>query len=349
MDRSISSNKREVWIDACRGLAILLVLIGHNDPPFIKFIYGFHIPLFFIISGYLFKPGEDQPTFGKMLLKVIKRYIIPYYILCFVNLLAHDILLLIYAPSHRMDKSDICEFVKGIFLVDSARMPDCTPLWFLFSIAIVQVLFYCIRKIKILWARALVLCVLIIGWFMYWYLNVDPDNGLDMPFVLHTVCVGIMFMEAGYLIKNFDLMKLPWITCVIAGVIGIIAIMTNQVNLRIDISYSRYNNVFLMVVGGITMSYTIMYIFKLLQNIEKDFADKVLNVLGYVGKHTIFLMAFDWFSNSLGGQILSRFIRHWGWHVSFLCRAVILTIMFVIWQLILKLIPDGKVKRALDI
>ena len=37
---------RTLWIDACRGIAIILVLLGHNNPPFVRTIYGFHMPLF---------------------------------------------------------------------------------------------------------------------------------------------------------------------------------------------------------------------------------------------------------------------------------------------------------------
>ncbi len=47
--------KRLMWLDAARGIGILLVLLGHTSPSFGKFIYGFHMPLFFIISGFLYK------------------------------------------------------------------------------------------------------------------------------------------------------------------------------------------------------------------------------------------------------------------------------------------------------
>lgn len=51
---------RESYIDVARGLVILLVLIGHSEPPaLIKTgIYGFHMPFFFILSGYLFDSNK---------------------------------------------------------------------------------------------------------------------------------------------------------------------------------------------------------------------------------------------------------------------------------------------------
>jgi fucose 4-O-acetylase-like acetyltransferase len=52
--------KRIEYIDELRGLAILLVIMGHalehngyKDSSFYSFIYSFHMPLFFCISGFV--------------------------------------------------------------------------------------------------------------------------------------------------------------------------------------------------------------------------------------------------------------------------------------------------------
>lgn len=47
-------------IDACKGIGILLVILGHTNVPSIvhTIIYSFHMPLFFIISGYLFSEAK---------------------------------------------------------------------------------------------------------------------------------------------------------------------------------------------------------------------------------------------------------------------------------------------------
>ena len=45
------------WIDLAKGIGIILVLIGHSKflPITLKnYIYSFHMPLFFILSGYVF-------------------------------------------------------------------------------------------------------------------------------------------------------------------------------------------------------------------------------------------------------------------------------------------------------
>lgn len=63
-----NGTERLVWIDALRGFAILLVIVGHTSPPFQKLIYGFHMPLFFILSGFIFPligKGKILSFFGK--------------------------------------------------------------------------------------------------------------------------------------------------------------------------------------------------------------------------------------------------------------------------------------------
>lgn len=49
------TSNRIDWIDRAKYLGILLVLLGHTDCPeaMKQSIYMFHMPLFFIISGYL--------------------------------------------------------------------------------------------------------------------------------------------------------------------------------------------------------------------------------------------------------------------------------------------------------
>ena len=49
---------RESWIDVLKGIGIILVVIGHTsmENPLVKWIYVFHMPLFFcIIRLYVWK------------------------------------------------------------------------------------------------------------------------------------------------------------------------------------------------------------------------------------------------------------------------------------------------------
>ena len=50
-------SKRIDYMDILKALAIIAVVIGHCDSPhpLYNFIYLYHMPLFFFISGYFYK------------------------------------------------------------------------------------------------------------------------------------------------------------------------------------------------------------------------------------------------------------------------------------------------------
>lgn len=54
--------ERLAWIDISKGIAIILMVIGHSSlpEPINRFIWTFHMPLFFIASGYVTCWGEKS-------------------------------------------------------------------------------------------------------------------------------------------------------------------------------------------------------------------------------------------------------------------------------------------------
>lgn len=46
--RMETTETRVLWIDTCRGIALLMVVIGHMGIPVVgKYFTSFHLPLFF--------------------------------------------------------------------------------------------------------------------------------------------------------------------------------------------------------------------------------------------------------------------------------------------------------------
>ena len=78
--------KRVAWIDMAKGYGIILMLIGHlHVNELMVWIYSFHMPLFFFVSGYLFNIKSSFLDFGA---SKIKRMVIPYLFLYIPMLLA---------------------------------------------------------------------------------------------------------------------------------------------------------------------------------------------------------------------------------------------------------------------
>ena len=54
--------QRKNWIDWAKAIGILLVVMGHSEysnPLVVQMIFMIHMPLFFVVSGYLFKPNKS--------------------------------------------------------------------------------------------------------------------------------------------------------------------------------------------------------------------------------------------------------------------------------------------------
>ncbi len=69
---------REQWIDRAKGIAMLMVVLGHTYEK-AHFVYGIHLVIFFILAGYLLKQKEVTAEFiaGKF-----KRLMVPYFYTC---------------------------------------------------------------------------------------------------------------------------------------------------------------------------------------------------------------------------------------------------------------------------
>ena len=76
----LPKKERINWIDLLKGFGILLVIYGHNLPYFEKYIYSFHMPLFFFISG-LMHPNKIN---FKVIKKRAKQILAPYFLWSFL-------------------------------------------------------------------------------------------------------------------------------------------------------------------------------------------------------------------------------------------------------------------------
>lgn len=98
---------RETWVDTAKVLACILVVLGHFYQSMIKAnivdytttytwfnrtIYYFHVPLFFLCSGYLYQQGKPVQTMGDWQRNVLKKLVtlgIPFLIFASANWLVN--------------------------------------------------------------------------------------------------------------------------------------------------------------------------------------------------------------------------------------------------------------------
>jgi fucose 4-O-acetylase-like acetyltransferase len=74
-----NSPVRKKEIDIAKGIGIIAVVYGHTFTSLGLYIYIFHLPLFFVISGFLYASKDKEPLMPYVKNK-IHSLLIPYFI-----------------------------------------------------------------------------------------------------------------------------------------------------------------------------------------------------------------------------------------------------------------------------
>lgn len=140
----MADNQRLPYIDVAKGFAIWLMIVGHlNISEQIQiYIYSFHIPLFFFISGIFFR--NNKPFFQN-LESAVRGLLFPYFFFSVINLSICWISPYLHPELYyNMDSIDVFRAaISGIFIgtdrVTSTSFLPFGPLWFLVALFVVRV------------------------------------------------------------------------------------------------------------------------------------------------------------------------------------------------------------------
>lgn len=291
------TNKRKLWIDTLRGAGIILVLLGHASPPFMKIIYGFHMALFFCLSGYLYKDKEE--TISEYLKRALKRYILPYFILCFINLLLDYLLHLLYH-----EPFPILRYIIGIFYSrgTSQWLPNCSPLWYLTAAFMAGFLFFVVQQIHYIYKYMIIIGLSLCSVLLAHY------QVFKLPWNADTAMMATGFMALGFygkekrILQRFSnqVFSVRIAVFVLLISLGCFAIMMNPIS-AVSFDSNRYGNVVLMYIGALTLSAAFFLLFYSI-----PWKGVIANYLSYLGKHTIFLMGFDSFAGGIATGVLGK-------------------------------------------
>ena len=120
--------KRIEWVDICKGLGICLVIIGHTSianisPILYDWIYSFHMPLFYMLSGLMFNP-DKYDTLVKYLNRRVRSLIIPF-------LLLNTILFILVRWTNLLYiQLQWTELLTGVLAMYFIRVLFITELWY---------------------------------------------------------------------------------------------------------------------------------------------------------------------------------------------------------------------------
>lgn len=184
---------RDSTIDMMKGLGILLVVIGHVSENTLinKWIYSFHMPAFFFISGCVCHISKEKSDFLK---KKVRSLLIPYLIL---SITTFSYWATIERSIRGQEHIAIIGQLIGIFIAQGGNQNYTynIVMWFLPCLFICEITFYAIRKLihkKILICFTL-LILSMLGFTIGQYIK------FRLPWSMDTMLIAIVFYGAGYL------------------------------------------------------------------------------------------------------------------------------------------------------
>jgi len=255
-------SKRIGYLDIARGIGILLVVLGHNDfealSPFgQQFIYSFHMPLFFFLSGYFINTAISfLDYFKKRFNSVLKPYLFTIFLIYFA----------LVSFEKLSFQTAIGRIIKSLY--GSIRYIDWGQLWFLphlFVVSLYAFIFIAlVSKLRNRWITWGILLVTL---------------AISIPFlrVLYPFSVSVFG-------KEYEIYGLPFSLDVIF-VSGFFFILGNEV--RQVTSEKTFDSIFLLISAG-TGSILLNYFFPY----QVDLANRVYESLFVNTSEAIFGILF---------------------------------------------------------
>lgn len=259
------AKKRIGWIDIARGIAIICVIIGHSMGKYypnylVKLIYAFHIPIFFILSGYLYRPKKVNNFFHSSWFNLL----IPYITTVILELILYSLFLIhknsFIAPSR---VNSVHEFL--ISAIYGIGAPTKLPLinfpinaigaiWFLMAFFIGTQIFNIVMSLKFNNNDLLYKVLIILG---ITFLGIYLQNYIYLPFSINAAFVSQFFFLAGYIIKKYSLLTIK--NRLVYVVLLLIWLMEATIGV-FGMDNLDFPKLYLALIGGVASAYLVIKI-----------------------------------------------------------------------------------------
>ncbi|WP_017379446.1 acyltransferase family protein [Paenisporosarcina sp. TG-14] len=331
--------KRLSWVDVTKGFLMILVVMGHYpgelDFPLATYIYWFHMPAFFILSGMFFKPILEKGATKKVIHKRFMQLIVPYlFFLVMITVVRYGIEI----GSGNLDiswyLSDLWTLVIGGRFVRGAY----GVFWFVTTLFFAYLVFLWMTKyfnrtkqIAILVAFYLIAHIeSLIAMRLIGGGPAEASQTIPMLWNMDVAMMAVVYFALGYYMKNIwmDITK-PWL---IVGVIGSVAAISldwfNIIDYHLSMKFLRYDH--LVFDLFIPLSFTLVFVgvFQFLSSYLS------MNWLRRIEKHSLSIMYLHIFT-----YIVLKDFFEYGF-IEFTIFGIIVPIIASI--IIQKLVPHGK-------
>lgn len=284
------------WIDIAKGIAIILVIVGHTvpNPCSLRYaIFSFHMPVFFILAGYTFRPKPWR----ELLSGSVSRLLVPYVVLALAwqvptflmsgASLTGDVLLSGFETLVFASGVDVPGF--GVAAVGMA--------WFLAALFMSRLLFNALvrlfdsREVGVIWQAVVCAVIAFCG------LSVSRYLGIFLPFDLDLSCYIVLLMWIGYAARQRKLEPSLSKPLLFVGA-GIVWLVLEAMS-GLELSGRRVDGFVVATVAALAGSYCVCWVSMALEKL-KDVAvlgsfERALVFCGQASLAIFAIHAVDWF------------------------------------------------------
>ena len=296
-------------IDIAKGIGIILVVAGHCMEFPKNYIYLFHMPLFFFLSGYCYKEKYNQNLSNIFILlkKRIKSLYFPFVKYGLLFVLLHNFFYDIYVYSmpelwsHNKMTYFFCvqDWIKAIIgILTFSRLEQMlNPFWFLPALFIVTMLFAFISYItKFIKYEDLMKAIFIYFYFLFaCFFNTDENKLLR---IITISSLGLLSFYLGFLYKKYIKQK---IYSYRIAFLCILILVSNSIYGHINVSNFEFSSPGFYIISSLSGIYLVLFF----SNVSSNFPIK--NFLKYLGNITIEIMALHYISFKLVSWIIINY------------------------------------------
>lgn len=289
-------NKRIEYLDIAKGILIITVILSHSPWAFAQYMYWFHMPAFFIISGLLYR---DRIDFKKQLLK----FYIPYFSFSVVDILLNFII----DPGTGSIRNFATSFVNYIY----SGKAVWGVFWFIPVLFISKFIF---NKLRIHFKTPYIVLIIATGYIYahIYSIRVIPDFIVDidrqywLPLDIDVVPLALAYYAIGFYSKNLLQYFVTRASMFISGFTCLFLFYINfsrGIYFYMNMKDSYYKEIGWDLVFPICFT---IFILAVSNNLTKGFIRKFLN---YCGANSLIIM---YLHRPIGNLLLSR-IPSVGW------------------------------------
>lgn len=265
--------KRKIWIDYSKGIGILAIILGHTTFKDANFLFWFHVPIFFIISGFLF--NEERSIFKFFERKFISL-LVPYFVIGILSTILYLIL------TFHIELTYIFRNLYSLLYGGTKLSAVLGAYWYLPVLFLSELIFlWFIRRFG---TKFIHLCFFILGNYVLFYFLKD-QRGMIMN--LNIIPIALVYLTVGFLIRK-NIMYWKELSLVNISILlsSFIIIFYFDFNLVIDLKYGVSNVLLLDVIIPISISIFIFSISLLIEKIRK----KEIKCLIFFAENSLILM-----------------------------------------------------------